>query len=89
MFAVIKLLAATVQATAQAAKVQSTPMAEAAVPMSTLPKDHNPLSIKNRLRTRPNRFDGVSIWMAVLHNARTEIWKKPTIAKNRKDKIKI
>jgi hypothetical protein len=27
--------------------------------------------------------------MAVLHNARTEIWKKPTMAKNAKDKTKM
>ena len=68
-----KLPAANAQTIEQAAKVQLMPTAEAAVPMSTLPKDHKPRSMKNKLNTRPKRSDGVSIWIAVFDNARSAI----------------
>ena len=58
---------------AQIAKVQLTPMADAEKPMKTLPSDHKPRSMKNRLKTRPKRFGGVSNWIAVLDKARSAI----------------
>jgi hypothetical protein len=56
-----RLKAAIEQTVPHAAKLQSMPMAEAAVPIKTLPKDHKPRSIKNRLSTRPNKLVGVVI----------------------------
>ena len=56
-----RLKAAIEQTEPHAAKLQSMPMAEAAVPIKTLPKDHKPRSIKNRLSTRPSKLVGVVI----------------------------
>ena len=56
-----KEIAAIEQTEPHAANVQSIPIAEAAVPITTLPNDHKPRSIKKRLRTRPKRSWGVVI----------------------------
>ena len=55
-----KPLDAMAQTEAHAANVQSIPIIEAAMPISSPPKDHNPLSMKNKLSTRPKRLGGVS-----------------------------
>jgi hypothetical protein len=56
-----RLAAATLQTAAQAAKAQLIPMDDAADPITILPSDQSPRSIKNKLSTRPNKFGGDSI----------------------------
>jgi hypothetical protein len=51
--------AAIAQTAPHTPKVQSTPIIEAAVPIITLPRDHNPRSMKNKLNPDFSRRDYV------------------------------
>lgn len=55
------VVAAITQTTLHRENVQSIPIAEADAPIITPPRDHNPRSMKNKLRTRPNKSCGVVI----------------------------
>src|SRR5262245_38236110 len=64
-------------------------MAEPDAPMIMLPSDHRPRSIKNKLSTRPNKWFGVELWIAVLDSARPAIWQKPIKVRKKNDRRKL
>src|SRR5581483_1583121 len=80
--------AAAMQMPAESARVWSMPMTLAAAPMPRPPSDQRPMSMKNRLSTRPRRCGGVSTRIAVFEAARPATWQPPTRASASSEKAK-